>query len=64
MLAQRSIEAADIVVLLVDATAGITDQDAAIAGAADKAGRGVIVVANKWDKIPQQEVSNYIVSLS
>jgi len=49
MLAQRSIEAADIVVLLVDATAGVTDQDAAIAGAADKAGRGVIIVANKWD---------------
>ena len=49
MLAQRSIEAADIVVLIVDATEGITDQDAAIAGAADKAGRGVIVVANKWD---------------
>jgi len=49
MLAQRSIEAADIVVLIVDATEGITDQDAAIAGAADKAGRGVIIVANKWD---------------
>jgi GTP-binding protein len=49
MLAQRAIEAADIVVLIVDATQGITDQDAAIAGAADKAGRGVIIVANKWD---------------
>jgi GTPase len=49
MLARRSIEAADIVVLIVDATAGTTDQDAAIAGEADKAGRGVIIVANKWD---------------
>ena len=39
LLAQRSIEAADIVVLVVDATAGATDQDAAIAGAADRAGR-------------------------
>ena len=38
LLAQRSIEAADIVVLVVDASAGATDQDAAIAGAADKAG--------------------------
>jgi len=49
MLARRSIEAADIVVLIVDATAGATDQDAAIAGEADKAGRGVIIVVNKWD---------------
>jgi GTP-binding protein len=49
LLAQRAIESADIVVLVVDASAGATDQDAAIAGAADKAGRGVIVAANKWD---------------
>ena len=49
LLAQRSIEASDIVVLVVDASAGATDQDAAIAGAADRAGRGVIVAANKWD---------------
>lgn len=49
MLASRAIEAADIVVLVVDASVGVTDQDAAIAGAADKAGRGIIVAANKWD---------------
>ena len=49
LLAQRSIEAADIVVLVVDASAGATDQDAAIAGAADRAGRGVVIAANKWD---------------
>jgi GTP-binding protein len=49
LLARRSIEQADIVVLVVDATAGATDQDAAIAGEADRAGRGVIVAANKWD---------------
>ena len=49
LLAQRSIEASDIVVLVVDASVGATDQDAAIAGAADRAGRGVIVAANKWD---------------
>jgi GTPase len=49
LLAQRSIEAADIVVLVVDAAVGATDQDATIAGAADRAGRGVIVAANKWD---------------
>ena len=49
LLAQRAIESADIVVLVVDASVGATDQDAAIAGAADRAGRGVIVAANKWD---------------
>ena len=49
LLAKRSIESADIVVLVIDATVGATDQDAAIAGAADREGRGVIVVANKWD---------------
>jgi len=49
LLAQRSIEAADIVVLVIDAAQGVTDQDATIAGAADKAGRGVIIAANKWD---------------
>jgi len=49
LLAKRAIEAADIVVLVVDASQGATDQDAAIAGEADKAGRGVVIVANKWD---------------
>jgi GTP-binding protein len=51
LLAQRSIESSDIVVLVVDASVGATDQDAAIAGAADRAGRGVIVAANKWDLV-------------
>jgi GTP-binding protein len=54
LLAQRSIEAADIVVLVVDASAGATDQDAAIAGAADRAGRGVVVAANKWDLMKER----------
>jgi GTPase len=49
ILARRAIEQADVAVLVVDATEGATDQDAAIAGEADKAGSGVIVVANKWD---------------
>src|SRR5688572_1589851 len=47
LLARRSIETADIVVLVVDAPAGATDQDAAIAGEADRQGKGVIIVANK-----------------
>ena len=49
LLARRAIEAADIVVLVVDASAGATDQDATIAGEADRGGRGVVIVANKWD---------------
>ncbi len=49
LLAQRSIENAGIVVLVIDAVQGATDQDAAIAGEADKAGAGIIIAANKWD---------------
>ena len=49
LAARRAIEHADLVVLVIDASAGATDQDAAIAGEADKAGRGVIIVVNKWD---------------
>jgi GTP-binding protein len=49
LLARRSIERADVVVLVIDAAEGVADQDAAIAGEADRAGRGVVIVANKWD---------------
>ena len=49
MLARRAIEKADVAVLVIDAVEGATDQDATIAGEADKAGAGVIIVANKWD---------------
>jgi GTP-binding protein len=54
LLARRSIESADIVVLVVDANAGATDQDAAIAGEADRLGRGIIIAANKWDLMKDQ----------
>jgi GTP-binding protein len=54
MLARRAIEAADIVVLVVDASVGVTDQDAAIAGEADKAGRGIVIAANKWDLMKER----------
>jgi GTP-binding protein len=47
--ARRAIEKADVAVIVIDSTEGATDQDAAIAGEADKAGCGVIVAANKWD---------------
>jgi GTP-binding protein len=51
LLSRRSIEDADIVVLVVDASVGATDQDAAIAGEADRLGKGIIIVANKWDLV-------------
>lgn len=46
---RRAIERADVVVLVIDAVEGPTEQDAAIGGEADKAGRGLIVAVNKWD---------------
>jgi GTP-binding protein len=49
LLARRAITRADIAVLMLDATEGPTDQDAAIAGEAERVGCGVIIVANKWD---------------
>jgi GTP-binding protein len=49
VVARRAIEQADVAVLVIDAVEGATDQDAAIAGEADKAGAGIIVAANKWD---------------
>jgi GTPase len=58
LLARRSIEAADVVVLVIDAAAGATDQDAAIAGEADRAGRGVIIAVNKWDLMKGQGPSS------
>jgi GTP-binding protein len=59
LLARRAIERADVVVLLIDATAGATDQDAAIAGDAHKAGRGIIIAANKWDLMKEQGPDAY-----
>jgi GTPase len=54
LLARRAIERADVVVLVLDATLGPTDQDGAIAGAATAAGRGIIIAANKWDLMKEQ----------
>jgi GTPase len=49
VVARRAIEKADVAVLVLDSVEGATDQDAAIAGEADKAGCGIVVAANKWD---------------
>jgi GTP-binding protein len=42
---------ADVVALIIDASEGATDQDAAIGGEADRAGRGVVIIVNKWDLV-------------
>ena len=49
-----AIERADVCLMLVDATEGVTDQDAKIAGEAHEAGKGVIIVVNKWDAVPKE----------
>jgi GTP-binding protein len=49
LIARRAIEQADVAVLVIDAMEGATDQDATIAGEADRTGCGVIVAVNKWD---------------
>ena len=49
ILARRAIEQADVAVLIVDSSEGAADQDATIAGEAEKAGCGIIIAANKWD---------------
>jgi GTP-binding protein len=49
VIARRAIEQCDVAVLVIDAQEGATDQDATIAGEADRTGSGIIVAANKWD---------------
>jgi len=51
VMARKHLEAADIALLIVDATEGVSGLDAAIAGYAHESGRSVIVVVNKWDLI-------------
>jgi len=56
-LAKEAIAEADVVALLIDAKEGATDQDAAIGGEVDRAGRGIVIVANKWDLVKSQDQS-------
>ncbi|MDR0656414.1 MAG: ribosome biogenesis GTPase Der [Treponema sp.] len=49
----KSIDSADIVFLLIDALEGLSDQDKKIAALAHDKGRGIILVLNKWDTMPQ-----------
>jgi GTP-binding protein len=50
-LAKEAIADADVVALIIDASTGASDQDAAIGGEADRAGRGIVIIANKWDLV-------------
>ena len=54
LTARRAIADADVVVLVIDATLGAADQDAAIAGEAERAGRSVIIAVNKWDLVKKE----------
>ena len=49
-----AIERADVCLMMIDATEGVTDQDAKIAGEAHEAGKGVIIVVNKWDAMEKE----------
>lgn len=62
VLAKRAMAKADVAVILIDAAEGATDRDAAIAGEAEEAGCGVVIVVNKWDLMAgqsQQFVKDY-----
>ena len=54
MRAQMAIERADVCILMIDAEAGITDQDTKIAGLAHDAGKAAIIAVNKWDLIEKE----------
>ena len=49
-----AIERADVCLMMIDAVDGVTDQDAKIAGEAHEAGKGVIIVVNKWDAVEKE----------
>ncbi len=49
-----AIERADVCLVLIDATEGVTDQDAKILGEAHEAGKGIIIVVNKWDEVEKE----------
>ena len=51
VMARKHLEAADIALLVIDATEGVSALDAAIAGYAHESGRSVVIVVNKWDLV-------------
>lgn len=54
-----AVERADIVIIVIDATEGVTEQDAKIAGIAHERGKGIIVAVNKWDAIEKNDKTIY-----
>ena len=54
-----AVERADVVILVIDATEGVTEQDAKIAGIANDRGKGIIVAVNKWDAIEKNDKTIY-----
>lgn len=53
--AQRAIERADVALLVIDSTVGVTEQDQRVAGMANAAGCGLVILLNKWDLIDTPE---------
>ena len=49
-----AIERADVCLMMIDATEGVTEQDAKIAGEAHEAGKGIVIVVNKWDEYEKE----------
>ena len=54
-----AVERADVVVVVIDAVEGVTEQDAKIAGIAHERGKGVIIAVNKWDAIEKDDKTIY-----
>lgn len=54
-----AVERADVVVIVIDAIEGVTEQDAKIAGIAHENGKGVIIAVNKWDAIEKNDKTIY-----
>ncbi len=54
-----AVERADVVVVMIDASEGVTEQDAKIAGIAHEKGKGVIIAVNKWDAIEKDDKTIY-----
>ena len=54
-----AVERADVVVLVIDAEEGVTEQDAKIAGIAHDRGKGIIIAVNKWDAIEKDDKTIY-----
>ncbi len=57
--AVTAVERADVVILMIDATEGVTEQDAKIAGIAHDRGKGIIIAVNKWDAIEKDDKTMY-----